>query len=46
MVQPLDSDTAKVAPDFVLKDTAGQEFRLSDFKGKDPVVLVFNRGFT
>ncbi|APV43787.1 hypothetical protein Dform_00429 [Dehalogenimonas formicexedens] len=45
MVQPLNSDTAKTAPDFVLRDTAGREFGLSDFKNKSPVVLVFNRGF-
>jgi peroxiredoxin len=32
-------------PDFALKDTEGKEFRLSDFNGKSPVVLVFNRGF-
>lgn len=33
------------APDFTLVDTAGREVRLSDFRGKQPVVLVFNRGF-
>ena len=46
MIKPLNAETAKIAPDFVLKDTAGEEFKLSDFKGKAPVVLVFNRGFT
>jgi peroxiredoxin len=33
------------APDFALVDTQGCEVRLSDFRGKQPVVLVFNRGF-
>jgi peroxiredoxin len=46
MTKPISDATAKLAPDFVLKDTAGEEFRLSDFIGKSPVVLVFNRGFT
>ena len=34
------------APDFALADFRGQPVRLSDFQGKSPVVLVFNRGFT
>lgn len=29
------------APDFELKDTAGNEIRLSDFRGKQNVVVVF-----
>ncbi len=33
------------APDFELADTAGQTVRLSDYRGKKHVVLVFNRGF-
>ena len=33
------------APDFSLPDFRGQPVRLSDFRGKSPVVLVFNRGF-
>ena len=36
---------ASVAPDFELTDTAGQMVRLSDYRGKKHVVLVFNRGF-
>jgi peroxiredoxin len=34
------------APDFSLTDTQGNLVRLSDFRGKKAVVLVFNRGFT
>ncbi len=33
------------APDLALKDFRGQMVRLSDFRGKKHVVLVFNRGF-
>jgi peroxiredoxin len=35
-----------MATDFALKDTAGKTVRLSDYRGKQPVVLVFNRGLT
>jgi len=31
------------ATDFALKDTRGKTVRLSDYQGKQPVVLVFNR---
>ena len=34
-----------IAPDFVAADSRGKDIRLSDFKGKNNVVLVFNRGF-
>jgi peroxiredoxin len=34
------------APDFDLEDFTGARVRLSDFRGKGHVVLVFNRGFT
>jgi peroxiredoxin len=34
----------EIAPDFELKDVAGNIIRLSDFRGK-PVVLAFLRGF-
>jgi peroxiredoxin len=33
------------APDFTLKDFRGEEIKLSDFKGRSNVLLVFNRGF-
>jgi len=29
------------APDFTLRDTSGKEWRLSDFRGKQPVVLIW-----
>ena len=31
------------AADFALQDTTGKTVRLSDYHGKQPVVLVFNR---
>jgi peroxiredoxin len=34
------------APDFALQDIDGKTVRLSDFRGKAPVLLVFNRTFT
>lgn len=34
------------APDFSLPDFSGNLVKLSDFKGKASVLLVFNRGFT
>ncbi len=34
------------APDFELSDFRGQPVRLSSFKGKKNVLLVFNRGFS
>jgi peroxiredoxin len=33
------------AEDFCLVDTRDRQVHLSDFLGKKPVVLVFNRGF-
>jgi peroxiredoxin len=38
--------TNEPAPDFTLKDFTGQTVRLGDFRGRQHVVLVFNRGFT
>jgi peroxiredoxin len=34
------------APDFTLQDYQGNLVSLSNFKGKQHVLLVFNRGFT
>jgi peroxiredoxin len=34
-----------LAPDFVLDDYQGWSVRLSNYRGKKHVVLVFNRGF-
>lgn len=33
------------APDFTLADYEGNEVSLSQFRGKQHVLLVFNRGF-
>jgi len=33
------------APDFALKDFNGKLVRLSDFRDRKNVLLVFNRGF-
>lgn len=35
------TDFAEKAPDFVLKDLNGRKFRLSDFRGKQPVLIIF-----
>ena len=35
----------KDTPDFTASDTASRTIRLSDYKGKQNVMLVFNRGF-
>jgi len=43
MSQQLDTLTA---PDFALEDTRGNLVRLSDYRGRKHVVLVFTRGFT
>ncbi len=37
---------ADLAPDFALSDVAGRPVRLSDYRGRSHVVLVFNRGAT
>ena len=34
------------APDFSLTDQDGKTVKLSDFRGRKNVLLVFNRGFT
>jgi peroxiredoxin len=38
--------TGSLAPDFTAVDSEGMTVRLSDYRGKKNVVLVFNRGFT
>lgn len=40
-----DKNKIKTAPDFAARDSNGREIKLSDFKSKKNVVLVFNRGF-
>ena len=35
-------DRSERAPDFVLKDLDGRKFRLSDFRGKQPVLIIFS----
>jgi peroxiredoxin len=36
----------QLAPDFALEDYEGNEVQLSQFRGDQYVLLVFNRGFT
>ncbi len=38
-------DLNSAAPDFALADFNGNLVRLSDYKGKNNVMLVLNRGF-
>jgi peroxiredoxin len=40
-----DKNQYKDAPGFTASDTTGLTIRLSDYKGKQNVMLVFNRGF-
>ena len=37
--------TGETAPDFTLVDHNGDKVTLSDSRGKNPVVLVFYRGY-
>jgi peroxiredoxin len=41
----IDAKPAALAPDFTATDSEGRTIRLSDYKGRKHVVLVFNRGF-
>jgi len=46
-LSPTDLERVKVgsqAPDFTLEGMDGKEIRLSDYRGKKSVVLVFYRG--
>ncbi len=38
-------EKGEVAPDFELTDVNGKTIRLSDYRGRENIVLVFNRGF-
>lgn len=38
---PMTLKVGDVAPDFTLQDTAGNKIKLSDFRGKNNVVLAF-----
>jgi peroxiredoxin len=41
----LDAKIGSIAPDFKLKATNGQTIALSDFRGKNNVVMFFIREF-
>jgi len=40
-----DENQNQVAPDFTATDSEGRTIKLSDYKGKKNIALVFNRGF-
>lgn len=42
----IDRNTASIAPEFSAIDTKGRTIRLSDYRGKKHILLVFNRGFS
>lgn len=35
----------QTAPEIAMKDFAGREIKLSDYRNRNNVILVFNRGF-
>jgi peroxiredoxin len=41
----INTEEKALAPDFSAEDSEGETVRLSDFRGKKPVILIFNRGF-
>jgi peroxiredoxin len=36
----------QIAPDFKLDDFNGQQISLADYRNRQAVVLIFNRGFS
>ncbi len=41
----IDRGKADIAPDFSMPDSGGRMVRLSKYRGRKNVLLVFNRGF-
>jgi peroxiredoxin len=41
----IDDKQTPLAPDFSATDSEGKLIRLSDYKGKKKLIVVFNRGF-
>jgi peroxiredoxin len=41
----MEGKNLQIAPDFTLHDFNGAPVTLSDYKGQNNVLLVFNRGF-
>ena len=39
------NDISTMAPDFTLPSIQGPEYKLSDFRGKQPVAIVFYRAY-
>ena len=45
MLELIDKQQMVTANDFTAIDSEGRSIKLSDYKGKKNLVLVFNRGF-
>ena len=45
MLELIDKGKALAAYDFTVSDSENRPIRLSGYKGKKNIVLVFNRGF-
>ena len=45
MLELIDNKKALPANDFTVTDSENRSIRLSDYKAKKNIVLVFNRGF-
>jgi len=45
MLELIDNTKAIAANDFTATDSANRSIKLSDYRNKKNVVLVFNRGF-